>query len=48
MEVHPFLRAVQWHVRGVDVDHQFLRCTRLRSNELLGEDAVESSGMRPV
>ena len=46
VELRQLLRAVQRHVRGVDVQHQLLRCGLVAGDELLDQHAVQCPGLR--
>lgn len=46
VELREFLLAVQRHVRGIDVQHQFLGWPLVGSNELLDEHTVQCPRLR--
>jgi len=47
VELALFLAAVQRHVRGVDVEHEFFRRRLMAGDELINQHAVQRNGLRP-
>jgi hypothetical protein len=46
VKLRQLLRAVQRHVRGVDVQHQFLGGGRMAGHELIQQHAMQRHGLR--
>jgi len=46
VKLRQLLRAVQRHVRGVDVQHQFLGRCRMAGHELIQQHAMQCHGLR--
>ena len=47
MELGMLLVAVQRHVGGIDVEHQFSRCPLVAGDELIHEHAMQRHRLRP-